>query len=243
MQALVGHLEIIKKEVGRAATISYVDSWPKRNAKKKEIKIVVGDYVMLYQPVHVPGAATKLTTSWNGPRKVVGRRSKEFDLVHIESGKCASQHVTNLTSAPDPAHAEDSNDQYAAAVQKVDLVGRIPTEHHLVDAEMLVVNVKSGESGVPTRNAVAQVMETYQDGSAMVRWWNFKKLDGSAGAAFYPVWYTPEAKLGETASVVGEMSLWEMVPRGDMVAVLCLIVSAFLRRKGVFHCRRQSGNT
>ena len=117
MQALVGHLEIIKKEVDRAATISYIDSWPKRNAKKKEIKFVVGDYVMLHQPVHVPGAATKLTTSWNGPWKVVGRRSKEFDLVHIESGKCASQHVTNLTTAPDPAHAEDYNDQYAAAVQ------------------------------------------------------------------------------------------------------------------------------
>jgi hypothetical protein len=62
-------------------------------------------------------------------------------------------------------------------------------------------------------------METHQDGSAMVQWWNSKKLDGSANAAFYPVWYTPEAKLGETASVVGEMPLWEMVPRGDMVAV------------------------
>ena len=87
MQALVGHLEIIKKEVGRAVTISYIDSWPKRNAKKKEIEIVAGDYVMLYQPVHVPGAATKLTTRWNRPWKVVGRRRKEFDLVHIESGK------------------------------------------------------------------------------------------------------------------------------------------------------------
>ena len=162
MQALVVHLEIIKKEVGRAATISYIDSWPKRNAKKKGIKFVVGDYVMLHQPVHVPGAATKLlTTSWNGPWKVVGRRSKEFDLVHIESGKCASQHVTNLTGAPDPAHAEDYNDQYAAAVQKVDPVGRIPTEHRLVDANMLVVNVKSGESGGSPRNAIAQVMETY----------------------------------------------------------------------------------
>jgi hypothetical protein len=138
--------------------------------------------------------------------------------------------VTNLTSAPDPAHAEDYNGQYATAVQKVDPVGRIPTEHHLVDAEMLVVNVKSGDSGVSTRNAVVQVMETYQDGSAMVQWWNSKNLDGSASAAFYPVWYTPEAKLGETASVVGEMPLWEMVPRGDVARViwprcLCLIVS------------------
>jgi hypothetical protein len=174
---------------------------------------------MLHQPVHVPGAATKPTTSWNGPWKVVGRRSKEFDLVHIESGKCASQHVTNLTGAPDPAHAEDYNDQYAAAVQKVDPVGRIPKEHRLVDANMLVVNVKSGESGGSPRNAIAQVMETYQDGSAMVQWWNSKKLDGSASAAFYPVWYTPEARLGETAAVVGEMPLWEMVSRSGMVAV------------------------
>jgi hypothetical protein len=38
------------------------------------------------------------------------------------------------------------------------------------------------------------------------------KLDGSASAAFFfPVWYTPEAKLGETASLTGEMPLWEMV--------------------------------
>jgi hypothetical protein len=36
--------------VDRAATISYVESWPKRNAKKKEIKIAIGDYVMLHQP-------------------------------------------------------------------------------------------------------------------------------------------------------------------------------------------------
>jgi hypothetical protein len=111
----------------RYLSLHSVESWPKRNAKKKEIKIAVGDYVMLHQPVHVPGAATKLTTSWNGPWKVVGRRSKEFDLVHIESGKRAAQHVTNLTSAPDPAHEEDYNDQYAAAVQKVNPVGRIPT--------------------------------------------------------------------------------------------------------------------
>jgi hypothetical protein len=34
---VVGHLEVIKKEVDRAATTSCIDSWPKRNAKKKEI--------------------------------------------------------------------------------------------------------------------------------------------------------------------------------------------------------------
>jgi hypothetical protein len=46
MSALVEHLEVIKKEVDRAATTSYVESWPKRNAKKKEIKAVIGDYVI-----------------------------------------------------------------------------------------------------------------------------------------------------------------------------------------------------
>jgi hypothetical protein len=82
---------------------------------------------------------------------------------------------------------------------------------------MLVVNVASEGKGVSSRNAIAQVMETYQDGSAMVQWrWNSKKLDGSASAAYFPVWYTPEAKLGETASLIGEMPLWEMVPRRDM---------------------------
>jgi hypothetical protein len=61
-------------------------------------------------------------------------------------------------------------------------------------------------------HAIAQVMESHQDGPAMVQWWNSKKLDGSASAAFFfLVWYTPDAKLGETASLTGEMPLWEMV--------------------------------
>jgi hypothetical protein len=41
---------------------------------------------MLHQPVHVPGAATKLATSWNGPWKVVSKKGKKFGIVHIESG-------------------------------------------------------------------------------------------------------------------------------------------------------------
>ena len=42
---------------------------------------------------------------------------------------------------------------------------------------------------------------------------------GVSSVCAYPVWYTPEAKLGETAAVVGEMPLWEMVSRSEMVAV------------------------
>jgi hypothetical protein len=87
MGALEEHLEIIRKEVDRASVITYIESWPRRNAKKKEVKFAVGGYVMLHQPVHVPGAATKLTTSWNGPWKVVSKKGKKFGIVHIESGK------------------------------------------------------------------------------------------------------------------------------------------------------------
>ena len=56
MEALEEHLEIIRKEVGRASMITYIESWPRRNAKKREVKFAVGVYVMLHQPVHVPGA-------------------------------------------------------------------------------------------------------------------------------------------------------------------------------------------
>jgi hypothetical protein len=38
------HLEVAKKEVGRAATITYIESWPARNARKKGIKVGSGDY-------------------------------------------------------------------------------------------------------------------------------------------------------------------------------------------------------
>ena len=90
--------------------------------------------------VHVPGAATELTTSWNGPWRVVRKRQKEFEIVHIVSGKRAWQHVTNLTSAPDPAHPEDHDGQYSAAVQRVDPVNRVPTEYELLEDVLLVVN-------------------------------------------------------------------------------------------------------
>ena len=217
MEALVEHLEVAKKEVDRAAMISYIESWPKRNASKKEIKVKDGDYVMLHQQVHVPGAATKLTTSWNGPWRVVGKRKKEFEIVHIVSGKRTWQHVTNLTSAPDPAHPEDYNDQYGAAVQRIDPVDRVPTEHELTVDALLVVHVEG-------RNVIAKVMQVFQDGSAMVQWWNTRKLDSMSTAAYFPVWYTPDTKLGETAAVEGDMPLWDIVQRRDMVVVFWFAV-------------------
>ena len=210
MEVLEDQLERIKKEVDLAATITYIESWPKRNAKKKEIKFAVGDYAMLHQPVHIPGAATKLITSWNGPWKIARKHGKEFEIVHIVTGKKSTQHVTNLTSAPDPAHPSDYDDQYAAAVKKVDPVDRLPTEYELQEEMDLIINVGK-------RNAVGRVLETYQDESAMVQWWNTKSLDSSPTAAFYPSWYTPDAKHGETASATGEMPTWNMVERCDMV--------------------------
>jgi hypothetical protein len=214
MEALVEHLEVAKKEVGRAAMISYIEPWPKRNAMKKEIKVKNGDYVVLHQQVHVPGAATKLTTSWNGPWRVVGKRQKEFEVVHIVSGKRTWKHVTNLTSAPDPAHSEDYNDQYEAAVQRIDPVDRVPTEHELLEDVLRVVNMEG-------RNAIAKVMQVFQDGSAMVQWWNTRKLDSTSTAAYFPGCggYTPDSELGGTASVKGEMPLWEIVQRRDMAVV------------------------
>jgi hypothetical protein len=108
-------------------------------------------------------------------------------------------------------------------MQKVNPVGRIPTEHSLQEAEMLIVNVATEGKGVSSRNAIAQVMGSYQDGSTMVQWWNSKELSGSASAAFFSVWYTPEAKMGETASLTGEMPLCEMVPRWDMIAAFVAV--------------------
>ena len=157
--------------------------------------------------VHVPGAATELTTSWNGPWRVVRKRQKEFEIVHIVSGKRAWQHVTNLTSAPDPAHPEDHDGQYSAAVQRVDPVNRVPTEYELLEDVLLVVNVDDG------RNAIAKVMQVFQDGSAMAQRWNTKKLDSMSTAAHFPVWYTLGSKFGETAAPEGEMPLWEIVQR------------------------------
>jgi hypothetical protein len=40
-------------------------------------------------------------------------------------------YVTNLTAAPDPAHPGDYNDQYAAAVQRIDPVDRLPNTTYM----------------------------------------------------------------------------------------------------------------
>jgi hypothetical protein len=82
---------------------------------------------------------------------------------------------------------------------------------------LLVVNVEG-------RNAIAKAVQVFQDGSAMVQWWNTRQLDSMPTAAYFPVWDTPDAKLGETAAVKGDMPLWEIVQRRDMVVVFVFAV-------------------
>ena len=53
----------------------------------------------------------------------------------------------------------------------------------------------------------------------MVQWHNTKKLDSSPTAAYYPSWYTPKEKHGETASSTGDMPSWDIVDRARMVTV------------------------
>jgi hypothetical protein len=113
------------------------------------------------------------------------------------------QHVTNLTAAPDPAHPEDYNDQYTTAVQRINPVDRLPTEYDLQAGDDIIANAGK-------RNAVAKALEVHQDGSAMVQWHNTKKLNPSPTAAYYPSWYTPKAKHGETASSTGDMPSWDI---------------------------------
>jgi hypothetical protein len=96
-------------------------------------------------------------TSWNGPWKVVSKKGKKFEIVHIESGKHSEdQHVTNLTAAPDPTHPEDYNDQYTAAVQRINPVDRLPTEYDLQAGDDIIANAGK-------RNAVAKALGVYQD--------------------------------------------------------------------------------
>jgi hypothetical protein len=91
-------------------------------------------------------------------------------------------------------------------------VDRLPTEYDLQAGDNIIVNAGN-------RNAVAKVLEVYQDGSAMVQWHNRKKLDLSPTAAYYPSWYTPKAKHYETASSTGDMPSWDIVERARMVTV------------------------
>jgi hypothetical protein len=91
-------------------------------------------------------------------------------------------------------------------------VDRLPTEYDLQVGDDVIVNAGK-------RNAVAKALEVYQDGSAMVQWYNTKKLDSSPTAAYYPPWYTPKAKHGETASHTGDMPSWDIVERARMATV------------------------
>jgi hypothetical protein len=71
----------------------------------------------------------------------------KIGIVHIESGKHSEdQHVTNLTAAPDPAHPEDYNDQYTAAVQRINPVDRPPTEYDLQAGDDIIVNAQGKET-------------------------------------------------------------------------------------------------
>jgi hypothetical protein len=74
---------------------------------------------------------------------VVSKKGKKFGIVHIESGKHSEdQHVTNLTAAPDPAHPGDHNGQYAAAVQRISPVARLPTESDLQVGNDIIANAR-----------------------------------------------------------------------------------------------------
>jgi hypothetical protein len=67
-------------------------------------------------------------------------------------------------------------------------VDRLPTEYDLQVGDNVIVNAGK-------RNAVAKALGVYQDGSAVVQWYNAKKLDASPTAAYYPSWYTyPEGQ-------------------------------------------------
>jgi hypothetical protein len=64
----------------------------------------------------------------------------------------------------------------------------------------------------------------------MVQWWNRKKLGSASAAAYLPVWYALEAKLGGTAVKEGDMPLWEIIQRRD-VAVAFTAEGDFKRTK------------
>jgi hypothetical protein len=60
-------------------------------------------------------------------------------------------------------------------------------------------------------------------------------------AAYFPVWYTPESKSGETAAPEGEMLLWEIVQRQDMVVVFVLAENcARTQGEEAYNFRRKS---
>jgi hypothetical protein len=212
MESLTQYLETMWKETDRVATIGYIKSWPKLNAKRKDVKCPLGGYVMLHQPVHIPKAPTALVTSWCGPWKVTKRIGKDYELTHIDSARTTVQARINVTAAPEPMHPKDYDDRFDVAGQIVRPVDRISKDATVATGQHIVAH-----SG--TRNAIGEVLETYADGSCMVQWYNTKKLDSSRTAAWYPSWYSPMAKHGELVGVTGEMPTWEIIQHEDMVTV------------------------
>ena len=182
------------------------------NAKRKDVKYALGDYVMLHQPVHIPKAPTALVTCWCGPWRVTKKTRKDYELTHIDSARTTVQAVTNVTPAPVPMHPQDYDDRFNVAGQIVRPIDRIAKDATAGKGQHVVAH-----SG--TRNAIGEVLETYADGSCMVQWWNTKRLDNSKTATWYPSWYAPTAKHGEVASTDGDVPTWEIIQHEDVVTV------------------------
>ena len=125
MDSLTHYLETMWKETDRAAMVGYIKSWPKLNAKRKEVKFALGDYVMLHQPVHIPKAPTALVTCCCVPWKITKKTRKDFELTHIDSARTTVQTVSNVTSAPVPMHPQDYDDRFNVAGQIVRPIDRI----------------------------------------------------------------------------------------------------------------------
>ena len=220
METLHDELNTMWKEVDRSMTISAIESWPRLNAKRKNIKLTLGDFVMLHQPVHVPGAPTKLCTAWNGPWKITKKEKKAFTLVHIDTGKRSCQDVTNLTEAPDEATAGDYEDRFDASTQRIQPSDRILRDATLDEGDGLVVHVGG-------RNAIATVLEVYACGGIMVQWMNTRKLDSKRGAMFYKSWYAPDTKHGERAGLCkGASPTWEIIEKKDVIMAFDIALDA-----------------
>ena len=200
--------------------ISAIESWPRLNAKRKNIKFTLGNFVMLHQPVHVPGAPTKLCTAWNGPWKITKKEKKAFTLVHIDTGKRSCQDVTNLTEALDEATAGDYEDRFDASTQRIQPSDRVLRDATLDEGDGLVVHVGG-------RNAIATVLEVYACGGIMVQWMNTRKLDSKRGAMFYKSWYAPDTKHGERAGLCkGASPTWEIIKKKDVIMAFDIALDA-----------------
>jgi hypothetical protein len=145
------YLETMWKETDRVAMIGYIKSWPKLNAKRKDEKCALGDYVMLHQPVHIPKAPTALVTSWCGPWKVTKKDGKDYELTHIDSARTTVQARINVTPAPVPMHPQDYDDRFDVAGQIVRPIDRIATDATVTKGQHVVAHPG-------TRNAIGEVL-------------------------------------------------------------------------------------